>query len=59
MITQVNKATSTWNEAKISRAGKVILINISIMSIPSYYLFVYPVPDTTLDKMTQSARKFL
>lgn len=59
MTKKVKKATTAWNRVKISRAGKAILINNPIMAIPFYYLSVFPVPDFTLDKMTQSSRKFL
>lgn len=52
MVDKVNKAASNWNKAKISKVSKIILINNSIMALPSYYLSVYPVPDFALDKMT-------
>lgn len=45
--------------AKLSKAGKVILINSVWMATPIFYLFVYPITDFVLNRMSQIARKFL
>lgn len=43
----------------MSKAGKVILINSVWMATPIFYLFVYPITDFVLNRMSQIARKFL
>lgn len=48
-----------WNKAKLFKAGKTILINSSIMALPTYYLSFYPIPDSALDNLSRSARKLL
>ena len=58
LIEKVNKATANWDHAKTLRAGKATLINSTLMAIPSYYLYVYHVPDSALYKISQVARKF-
>lgn len=59
MIKKINKAASGWNNAKISIAGEIILINSSLMAIQSYYLAVYQVSGSSLDKISRSAKKLL
>lgn len=59
MIKKINKAASGWNNAKISIAGEIILINSSLMAIQSYYLAVYQVYGSSLDKISRSAKKLL
>lgn len=59
MVRKANRLAANWKSANISKARKAILINSSIMALPSFYLSVYPVPDSTLDKLSHLARKFL
>lgn len=59
MIDKINKTIGRWNRSKISKPGKVVMINSSIMVMHVYYLSVYPVPDSILDRISASARKFL
>lgn len=35
------------------------MINSSLLSLSSYYLLIYPIPDSALDKISQSARNLL
>ena len=59
MLNKFHKLISYWNQLHISYAGKVILINSILMSIPSYTLSVYPLPDSVLDQLAKLARSFL
>lgn len=59
IIRKVNRACAGWKNAKIPKIGKTILINSSIMALPSYYLSVYPIPNLAIDKLSCSARKLL
>lgn len=58
MLEKIDRIIANWNKSKISPVGKAILINSSPLSIPLYYLFVYPISDVVLDKISTSARKF-
>ncbi|XP_039138794.1 uncharacterized protein LOC120276131 [Dioscorea cayenensis subsp. rotundata] len=58
MLDKTERALSFWKLSNISKAGKSVLINSVIMSIPMYYLSVYPVPDSFLDRIAKAARLF-
>lgn len=59
LISRLQRLTSFWNQLHITYAGKVILINSVLLSVPSYTLFVYHMPDSVLDQITRIARNFL
>lgn len=59
MIDSINAAIANWNMANISKAGKIVLINSVLMATPTYYLSVYLIPDSVLNRTSQIARKFL
>lgn len=41
------------------KSGKTVVINSILMATPIYYLFVYPIPDSVINKISQITRKFL
>lgn len=47
----MDNLVNSWNHSKISTAGRVVLINGSLLSMPSYMLSCYPVPDLILDEI--------
>ena len=59
MVDRVNKSIVFWRQSKFSRAGKAVLINSTVMAIPVYYLSVYSISDSIMDKISKAARKFL
>lgn len=59
MIDHLNVADANWGKAKMSKAGKVVIINSILMATLIYYLSVYPIPDSVLTKISQISRKFL
>ncbi|XP_039119188.1 codeine O-demethylase-like [Dioscorea cayenensis subsp. rotundata] len=59
MVDSTNAVMANWHKAHISKDGKVMLINSVIMASPLYYLSVYPIPDSVLNRLSQIARKFL
>lgn len=58
MVERFERVTSNWRHSHIPSAGKSTLINSSIISIPLYYLFVYIIPGTMLDRIFKTVRKF-
>lgn len=58
MLDKINSTISFWNHSRISKAGKTILINSSVMSTSLYYLSVYLVLDYVLDGISKAARSF-
>lgn len=59
MIDKINKIIGMWKCSKMSKPGKVVMINSSIMAMHVYYLSVYPVPNSIQDQISAIARKFL
>lgn len=43
----------------MSKVGKVVIINSVLMTTLIYYLLVYPIRDSILNRMSQISRKFL
>lgn len=58
MIDKIKSLCARWKTLKLSSAAKSILINSSILSIPTYYLSAYPVPDSVLQEITKVVRDF-
>ncbi|XP_039136968.1 uncharacterized protein LOC120274488 [Dioscorea cayenensis subsp. rotundata] len=58
LIDKIRCLCSRWKNFKLSAAAKSILINSSILSIPTYYLSVYPIPDSVLHEITKLVRDF-
>lgn len=59
MVSYFQNLTSFWKKLHILTAGKLILINSALLSIPSYTLAVCHIPDTILDKLAKIAQNFL
>lgn len=59
MISCINVAIADWSRANLSKAGKSVLIDSILMATPTYYMLVYPIPDSILTKFSRVARKFL
>lgn len=58
MIDSINVVVAYWGKAHLSKARKVVLINSVMLPTPIYYLSVYPIPDSVLNRMSKIARKF-
>lgn len=58
MITRVAKILAAGNQTSISKVGRVVLINSSILSTPIYYLSSYLIPNGILDLITKLSRGF-
>lgn len=59
MINRLNAAVVDWGKAKMSKAGKAVIINSILMATPTYYLSVYPILDSVLSRISQISTKFL
>lgn len=58
LINRGNKAIRSWSHLPLSYAGKAILINSFLLTIPNYALSYYLVPIIILDNFNKMARKF-
>ncbi|XP_039138834.1 uncharacterized protein LOC120276174 [Dioscorea cayenensis subsp. rotundata] len=58
MVDKIRRPYSRWNNFSLSPAAKVTLINSSLVSIPTYNLLVYPIPDSVLSEITKVLRRF-
>lgn len=59
IVSKVQIIISLWKHFHILHAGRVVLIKSVLMSIPSYTLAVYEIPDTSLVQIAKFARSFL
>ncbi|CAH9080569.1 unnamed protein product [Cuscuta europaea] len=59
LLDTVNDFLSTWNTKTISYAGKLELIRSVIQGVQSFWLQVFPVPQTVLDRIVSICRIFL
>jgi mannosylglycoprotein endo-beta-mannosidase len=51
------KRLDGWKGSALSFGGKLILINLSLSSIPTYYMSMYLLPKTILKKMDRTRKK--
>lgn len=58
MIAKIQYLCSRWRHLHLSSAAKVVLINSSLLSVPTYYLSVYPIHDSTLHEIKKITRGF-
>ena len=59
MIDRMVNTVKSCNHSFFSYAGKIVLINSSLLSIPNYLMSSGAIPDTVLDKFSKIARDFL
>lgn len=58
-ISKIENLINFCGNQHISQADNIILINSTLMALPSYLINVYPIPDSVLDHIAKAARKFL
>ncbi|XP_039146767.1 uncharacterized protein LOC120284004 [Dioscorea cayenensis subsp. rotundata] len=58
LVDRINRTCARWKNLKLSLAAKSTLINSSLLAIPTYYLSVYPIPDSILKDITKIIRNF-
>lgn len=59
MIDKIRRTCDHWKLSKLSMAAKTTLINSSLLSIPTFYLLVYPIPESVLLEINKIIRDFL
>lgn len=59
LLNRISHNTAFWNNSFLSRAGKLILVNSSILAFPNYYLGTYSLPNCILNSISKLARDFL
>ncbi|XP_039125466.1 uncharacterized protein LOC120261592 [Dioscorea cayenensis subsp. rotundata] len=58
IIANIKNRCSRWTHSKLSPAAKTVLINSSLLSLPLYYLSVYPIYDSILLEIHRIVRRF-
>lgn len=58
-LPRTSNTLASWNHSGLSTAGRVILINSSLLPILVHMMYFYGVLDTILDKISKMARSFL
>ncbi|XP_072994804.1 uncharacterized protein [Typha latifolia] len=59
LVDRVGRKLAGWKRGVLSTAGKLTLINATIMAIPTYWLGCTWLPDTILQAIEKKARAFL
>lgn len=59
LVDWVNTTTKTWNHLAISQANRQILINNTLLGIPTYLLSSHVIPETVLNKIFKITKDFL
>lgn len=58
MIDWIRHPYSKWKESNHSTAAKTVLINSSLLSIPTYHLSIYPIPYSSFDEISKIGSNF-
>ncbi|XP_039130816.1 uncharacterized protein LOC120267185 [Dioscorea cayenensis subsp. rotundata] len=58
LIDNIKNRCSRWVHSKLSPAAKTVLINTSLLSLPIYYMSVYPIYDSILLEIHRIVRRF-
>ncbi|XP_039119935.1 uncharacterized protein LOC120256290 [Dioscorea cayenensis subsp. rotundata] len=58
MIDKIRLQCNRWSNFNLSSAAKATLINYSLLSIPTYTLSVYTIPEVVISEITKVVRKF-
>ncbi|XP_039113810.1 uncharacterized protein LOC120249385 [Dioscorea cayenensis subsp. rotundata] len=59
LVSKTATSIGAWNHAHISQAGRVVLLNSCIFSLPVYLLSIFYIPDSILESLSKLARNFL
>jgi hypothetical protein len=59
VIEKVERRLASWKKLYLSKGGRVTLIHSTLSSIPTYYLFLFPIPMSVAQKMERLQREFL
>ncbi|KAJ0973685.1 hypothetical protein J5N97_015650 [Dioscorea zingiberensis] len=59
LVDKVDSRLAQWKSLSLSMAGRITLANSVVMSMPAYTLNTCAIPDTILDGITRSVRKFI
>lgn len=58
MIDKIRHQCNRWSNFNLSPAAKATLINSSLLSIPTYTMSVYSIPEGVFSEITKAVRKF-
>lgn len=58
MVDTIHRSCGRWSNFSLFPAAKTILINSSLLSILTYCLSVYPIPDSILSVISKLMRRF-
>ncbi|KAL8525807.1 hypothetical protein ACS0TY_015158 [Phlomoides rotata] len=56
---KIRNRVKNWEDNKISLGGRVILVNVVLSSLPTYYLSFYPFPKKTMTVVRSIQQKLL
>lgn len=59
IVQKMKKKMSTWKSSCLSKAGKLVLVQFSLNSIPNYYMQSMLLPASCLEEMNRVMARFL
>lgn len=59
IIQRMEKKLSTWRGKLMSMGGRLTLIKSSLSNLPLYYMSLFPVPQSIINRITRIQRQFL
>ena len=59
MIEKIKKRLPLWKEKLLSRAGRLVLIEFVLNSLPLYYLSIFKIPKKVATQIIKLQRHFL
>jgi hypothetical protein len=59
ILERVEKRLAGWKRLYLSKGGKLTLIKSTLSSIPTYFLFLFPIPTRVANRLEKLQRDFL
>ena len=59
IITRMEKKLSSWKANLLSIGGRLTLIKSSLSSLPLYYMSLFPIPKSIIERLIRIQRQFL
>ena len=59
IIEKVERRLASWKRLYLSKGGKVTLVKSTLSNLPTYFLFLFPIPMAIASRIEQLQRNFL
>ena len=59
LLTRMNNKLAAWKSKLLSIGGRLTLIKASLSNLPMYFMSLYPIPKSVIEKIISIQRRFL